>query len=252
MPTVAAMNITAVKSTALHRPDAIDLRSEGASGDRRFLFARLDGTRPSGISKAPLMPLRARWDAGDERLTIATPDGAVVEGDARPTGEPVEVALYDRTVAARTIDPVFDALVEAIDPTLALMRVDEPEYAGGVHRVSLISSASVADVGSRGGETGLDPRRFRMLLEVDGIDPYEEDTWQGRRIAVGEAVVRLGARIPRCVMTTLDPDSGSKDFDTLDVLAGHRRDGNDLLLGVYGDVEEPGAVAVGDDVTVVA
>ena len=42
-----------------------------------------------------------------------------------------------------------------------------------------------------------------------------------------------------------------KDFDTLKVLAQHRKVGTELLLGVYGDVEEPGRIAVGDVVELV-
>ena len=51
-----------------------------------------------------------------------------------------------------------------------------------------------------------DPRRFRMTMELDGCEPLEEDTWAGRRIEVGEAIVRMGDPVPRCVVTTLDPD----------------------------------------------
>ena len=127
-----------------------------------------------------------------------------------------------------------------MDETLQLVRVDEPEYAGGMHRVSLLSRASIADLAARGGADSLDPRRFRMLVEVDGCDPYEEDGWSGRRVRLGEAIVRVGDRMPRCVFTTLDPDTGAKDFPTLDVLAEHRKVGTDLLLGVYADVERPG------------
>jgi uncharacterized protein YcbX len=249
MPTVASFNLTPVKSTALQQPRTIDLTVAGAAGDRRFLFARADGTRLSGISKAPLMPIVSSWDRDEERLTLRLPDGVEVDGDARPVGPLVDVALYDRSVPARALDTVFEEPMRAIDPTLTLLRVDEPEYAGGVHRVSVISRASVAEIGARGGDPGLDPRRFRMLVEINGLDPYEEDGWQGREVRIGTAVIQLGDRMPRCVMTTLDPDTGRRDFDTLDVLAAHRKVGTNLLLGVYGDVVRPGIVGVGDEVS---
>ena len=96
----------------------------------------------------------------------------------------------------------------------------------------------------------LDPRRFRMLIELDGVEAWG-DGWQGRRLRIGEAVIRLGERITRCVMTALSPDTGEKDFDTLRVMAQHRKVGTELLLGVYGDVEEPGRIWVGDVVELV-
>jgi uncharacterized protein YcbX len=101
-------------------------------------------------------------------------------------------------------------------------------------------------VGSRGGDVLLDPRRFRMLIELDGVEAYGEDAWRGRRLRLGDAVIHLGPRIHRCVMTNLAPDTGENDFDTLTVLAQHRKVGTELLLGVYGDVERPGRIEVGD------
>ena len=248
LATVARFNVTPVKSTALYHPDAIDLQREGAVGDRRFLFARPDGTRLRGVSKAPLMPIVSTWSVVDERLAMRFPDGSSVEGSALPVGERVDVKLFDRTVPARAIDPVFtEALGRVVDDeTLSVFRVEEPEFAGGGHRASIISFASVADVGSQGGDDRLDPRRFRMLIELDGIGAYAEDGWQGRRLRLGDAVIRIGQRVHRCVMTNLAPDSGENDFDTLTLLARHRKVGKELLLGVYGDVEMPGRIEIGD------
>jgi uncharacterized protein YcbX len=246
--TVARFNVTPVKSTALHHPESIDLRREGAVGDRRFLFARADGTRLRGISKAPLMPIVSTWSVAEERLTMRFPDGSSSEGSALPVGERIDIKLFDRMVPARAIDPVFTDAVRRVvdDGTLSVFRVEEPEFAGGGHRASIISLASVADVGSRGGDVGLDPRRFRMLIELDGVEAYEEDSWRDRRLRIGGAVLRLGRRVHRCVMTNLAPDTGENDFDTLTVLAQHRKVDTELLLGVYGDVERPGRIEVGD------
>ncbi len=249
MPVVAGFNITPVKSTALQQPDEIDLRAEGTIGDRRFVCARNTGERVSGISKASLMPIRSRWDTGNDQLELALGD-ARVEASASGYGARIEVHLFDRAVPARHVDDAFDAFVREVagDDTLSLWRVDEPEYGGGAHRVSVVSRASVADVGALAGDSGLDPRRFRMLIEVDECGPFEEDSWQGRLVRFGEAIVRMGDPMPRCVMTTLDPDSGVQNAPVLKALAQYRKVGTDLLLGVYGDVERPGVVRIGDQV----
>jgi len=250
MPVVERFNLTPVKSTALIQPDAIDLRPEGAVGDRRFLFVRENGERLSGVSKAPMMRIRSAYEVVEERLTMEFPDGTSVTGASASHGEPRLVKLYDREVLARRVDPRFtDAIREATgDATLELLRVDEPEYAGGIDRVSIASRASVDDLGERGGVVGLDGRRFRMLIEITDAEPFEEDTWSGKRIRVGDAIVRVGEQMPRCVVTTLDPDTGKKDFPTLDILAGYRKVGTQLMFGVYGDVEVAGDVRVGDAV----
>ena len=111
-----------------------------------------------------------------------------------------------------------------------------------------MSTASVRDLGRRGrlDGDGPDPRRFRMTVELDGCEPYEEDSWVGRRVRLGEAVIRVGDGIPRCVLTTMHPDTGEKDFPTLEVLASYRRREGELPFGVYADVERPGRIRVGD------
>jgi hypothetical protein len=90
-----------------------------------------------------------------------------------------------------------------------------------------------------------------LLVELDGVETYAEDGWRGRRLRLGGAVLRLGERIHRCVMTNLAPDTGVNDFDTLAVLAEHRKVGAELLLGIYGDVERPGRIEVGDEVELI-
>ena len=158
------------------------------------------------------------------------------------------VGLYDRSVPARPVDPAFADPVRAIDETLTLLRVDEPEYAGGTHRASLIGRSSVGTIGAASDAPELDPRRFRMLLEIDDLEAFAEDAWQGTRVRVGEAIVRVAKQVRRCVMTTLDPDSGVQDFPTLQALGRARAGADGVYLGVYGDVERPGVVRIGDAV----
>jgi uncharacterized protein YcbX len=108
----------------------------------------------------------------------------------------------------------------------------------------------VDELSRQGGASGrVDPGRFRMILELEGCSPHEEDGWAGHKLAVGDAVVlRVGEPVPRCVVTTQDPRTGLRDFPTLSVLKRYRgvSDG-DLLFGVYGDVDVAGLVRVGDE-----
>jgi uncharacterized protein YcbX len=90
-----------------------------------------------------------------------------------------------------------------------------------------------------------------MTLDVEGCAaPHEEDTWDGRRVRVGEAVVEVHGPVPRCVNTTRDPATGRRDLDTLRIIKEYRglRDGDCLDFGVYAEVVEPGSARVGDPV----
>lgn len=250
MATVGRFNVTPVKSMALRHPPEIELGHDGVSGAHRFLVLEADGSRPSTEGKARLLGIRADYDHALERLRLTFPDGDRVQGSADPSGDPITVALFDRKVQARPLDgPFAGALSDHCGRDLRLVRVVEPEYAGGEHRVTLLSRASVEDLGRRGGaEPPPDPRRFRMLVELDDCEPYEEDGWSGRRLRLGEAIVRVGEGVPRCVLTTMHPDTGQPDFPTLKVLATYRRRDGELPLGIYADVERPGRIRVGDPV----
>jgi uncharacterized protein YcbX len=252
MPAVARFNLTPVKSTSLHHPEAVFLGQRGVEVDRRFLFVDAEGRRLSDVAKAPLLGIRARYDPASEHLSLRFPDGTWCEGDAGEVGQAVSIPLFDRDVAARLVlGPFAEAASAYTGRELRLARVEPQESAGGSHRVSIVSSASIQDLARRGGTESLDGRRFRMLVEVDGSAPHEEDGWSDQRLRLGEAVVRVGASIPRCVVTTLHPDSGEQDFPTLRVLAGHRKREGGLMFGVYGDVERAGLVRVGDPVEAV-
>ena len=251
MPTVARFNITPVKSTSLQHPDTIELGPNGVAADRRFLFIGAEGKRISGGSKAALLGIRSSFDPDGDRLTLELPDGTRAEGGAMPAGDGMRVALFDREVDVRPVPGPFDAAVSRfLDRDVMLVRVERPERGGGVRPVSIVSTASVEELGRRAGRKTPDPRRFRMLVELDGCTPHGEDEWTGLRLRMGDAIIRVRDGVPRCVLTTLHPDTGEPDFPTLDVLATYRRREGELLFGVYADVEEPGLVRVGDAVEI--
>ncbi|HEV2951133.1 MAG TPA: MOSC domain-containing protein, partial [Actinomycetota bacterium] len=133
--------------------------------------------------------------------------------------------------------------------SVRLARVTRDGDGQDVHPLTLVSSESIRDLGRRSDRTDLDARRFRINLEIEGCEPYEEDSWDGELVRVGEATIRIRGQIPRCVVTTLAPDTGEKDFGTLTQLARYRhriggRGG--LPFGVYAEVVRGGRVRVGD------
>ena len=122
----------------------------------------------------------------------------------------------------------------------------------------MVSRASLEELGRQGRQDGaVDGRRFRMLFELDGCASHQEDTWIKRHVRIGEALVRLRGDVGRCAITTQNPDTGAPDFDSLRTLAAYRPEtANEagkkhIPFGVYGEVVEPGKVALGDSVQVV-
>ena len=147
--------------------------------------------------------------------------------------------------------PFADAVSAYVGAAVRLVRARQDGDAQDVQPLTIVSSASVRDLGARGDRSDLDGRRFRINLEVDGVEPYEEDTWDGRDVRIGEVTIRVGGQIPRCVVTTLAPDSGEKDFRTLNQIARYRpRIGpkGGLPFGMYARAVTTGRVRVGDPV----
>jgi hypothetical protein len=115
-----------------------------------------------------------------------------------------------------------------------------------------VSDGSLRELAKHAGVDSVDGRRFRMLINLEGADPHEEDAWIGKRIALGDAVLRVRKPDARCAITTQDPDTGMRDLDTLRAIISYRglREGKHADFGVLADVVTPGRIRVDDEVTV--
>lgn len=94
----------------------------------------------------------------------------------------------------------------------------------------LIGEASLQALSDEVGRP-LEMLRFRPNLVVSGSPAYAEEGWQ--RIAIGELTFRLVKPCGRCVMTTLDPQTGerSADNEPLATLKRLRQHNGEALFG---------------------
>ncbi|HEX6843774.1 MAG TPA: MOSC domain-containing protein [Actinomycetota bacterium] len=253
MPSLDRISVTPVKGTALQHPERVRLAADGIAGNRRFHLIDESGALVSGDTLGDLVRVRTAYEAETGRLRCVFPDGATAEGPADASGNPVVTDFYGRPAPGTVLEgPFAEAFSAFARRPLRLVRLDREGDGPDVHRLSLVSFASVADLGHRGGDDRLDGRRFRMNLELGGCEPYEEDEWDGRRVRIGDAVVRLRGQVPRCRFTTLSPATGEKDFETLKLIASYRPllepPDRGIPFGMYAEVENPADVAVGDPV----
>jgi uncharacterized protein YcbX len=226
----------------------------GLPENRRFYLIDDRGRMVNGKLVGLLTAVVADYDAAGDRLTMTFPDGAIVDGTVG-LGTAVETRFFSRRPSARlVIGPWSDALSEFAGRPLRLVKPDPA--VGGVDRgragaVSLISTASVAHLEGLTDGREVDPRRFRMLLEVTGPAAHEEDLWVGRSVRIGAALVAVRGHVGRCLVTTQSPDTGVVDLPTLELLSYRRGlpTSEPLAFGVYGEVLEPGLVRLGDGVT---
>jgi hypothetical protein len=253
MPTIARINATPVKGTALAQLERAELTSLGIPGNRRFHLVDASGNLFSGAEHGPLVQVRAAYDAGEEALSLAFPDGTVAVGPADGLGGSITTDFYGRPVPGHLVPgPFAQAFSDYVGRDLRLVRTDREGDGPDVKRLTLVSLGSVRHLAEKAAYEGdLDSRRFRINLEVERCEPHEEDTWEGRLVRVGDATLRIHGKIPRCVVTTQDPRTGIRDFNTLKQIARYRPliDGRKgIPFGMYAEVETPGSVSVGDPV----
>jgi uncharacterized protein YcbX len=250
---VVRISVAPVKSLGLVHPDEIEIGRHGVVGNRRFWLVDEDGRLFNNKRFGPMVQIRPEWDEESRTLALTFPGGERVEGVVE-LGEPVAADLWGHPhPSRRVVGPWEDAISRFAGRSVTLLWAEshgtDRGYRGG--EISLVSRASLERLREEAGaDSPVDGRRFRMLLEIDGVPAHEEDEWLGTQVQVGEAVFVLNGDVGRCVVTSQDPDSGVTDLDTLGVLAGYRREGRNesLPFGVYGAVAVPGRVRVGDPV----
>jgi uncharacterized protein len=203
-----------------------------------------------------LLTVRAAVENG--RLALRFADGTTVDGDAQQLGEHLETNFFGRPVIGRLVDgPWNEPLSHLAGRPVRVARTEREGDGvdrGRIAGASLVSTGSLEALGVAAGATRpVDGRRFRMTIGVDGIEPHAEDAWIGARVRLGGAVVAVREHVGRCAVTTLDPDTGIRDLDTLGTIAAYRADvptREPLPFGVWCEVVDPGPVAVGDSVEV--
>jgi uncharacterized protein len=249
---VTRISIAPVKAMGLVHPNEVVVGAIGVVGNRRFWLRDENGNLFNAKKEGRLLQIRPEWDESSRRLALTFPDGNRVEGIVQ-LGETVDATVYGELRPSRRVSGAAwaEAISEFLGKSIELLWADD----NGVDRltsegtVSLISTGSLEGLRKEMAVDGpVDGRRFRMLFEIEGVEPYEEDSWIGRHVQLGDAEVVITGDIGRCVVTSRDPDTGLSDLPTLQALATFRREGHDehLPLGVKGTVYTPGRVRVGD------
>jgi len=247
---VTQLSIAPVKGMRLASVEELALDATGARGDRAFCVVGPENELLLTTRNPRLLQVVPRWDGGV--LTLAFPDGTEVS-EAPPLGARATTANYSgRPIPGRLVD---GALSEAVSDHLGraarLLARDEGERLADDAPVTLMSHATLAALAPALDGVVPDPRRFRMTIAIDGVAAWQEHGWPGREIAAGDALLRGLDPVPRCVVTTRDPDDGRTDVPVLAALA-ELRGKRDVTFGLWCEVVAPGAVRVGDAVSVSA
>ncbi|MFF9017182.1 MOSC domain-containing protein [Streptomyces sp. NPDC014870] len=118
----------------------------------------------------------------------------------------------------------------------------EAVYYTGRERFDVLNLTVITD--GAADALGHDPRRLRSNLVIGGVPGLAERDWPGRTLRMGDAVIGVLKLRSRCVMTTVDPDTGERDHTVLRDI--HRLYDGTFALDCW--VASPGTVTQGDEV----
>src|SRR5438105_14605342 len=229
----------------------------GIYGDRLFAFR--SSASPKGF---PYLTAREQRRLLQYRPRFRYPDKAarpINLTEAESMGaNPLSADFSELMVDVQT--PAGDALAIDDPALIDMLRADIDEK----HQLTLMRSEramtdcrpvsifSLQSAQQLAQETGtpMDKRRFRANVYVDlaSAEGFAENEFVGRSLRIGpKVVVTILERDPRCMMITIDPDTGEKTPAILKKVA----QSHDGMAGVYGAVMIEGMLHTGNSVELV-
>ncbi|PVY78015.1 hypothetical protein C8D92_10249 [Tamilnaduibacter salinus] len=250
-----------VKSLSGNPVDTLTLDDFGPAGDRRWMMVDEAGQFITQRSEPRLALVRASL-AGERGDAVCLmwpdqPDGLVVHAGPKRKS----VTVWHDTVegrvgdgdASRALSEWLGRSVELVWMPAETRRGVQRDAGASAHRVGfadgypflITHEASLAALCDRLGED-LTMRRFRPNIVVRGGGAFEEDDW--RRLETGAICFHLVKHCSRCVMTTVDPETGimNEARQPLRELGRFRRTDAGILFGMNAVHDGPGRLTIGD------
>lgn len=233
---VASLHLHPLKSCAQLDVDTIDVTPRGPAGDRRWLVVDGDDRFVTARQHAAMVGIRAvpagdglRLDApGLPTLHVPAPDGRVRRRvtiwrdtvDAADAGDAAAAWLSRWLGMDARLVHMDAAAHRAVDPAFGAPG-DEVAFADA-YPLLVISQAALDALNARLPKP-VPMARFRPNLVVGGSAPHAEDGWH--RVRIGDVEFEAVKPCTRCVFTTIDPATMTRDPDgePLRTLATYRR-----------------------------
>lgn len=263
-PTLSQLFVFPIKSCAPLRPDHAVVESRGLRGDRRWMIVDDAGTFITARKHPRLVLVRAT--PLDDALSLEAPGMPRLRLAPTANQEPTSVSIWKDQVTAQKAPAEVDAWISryvGIPAHFVFMaddcvrRVDH-EFAKSGDQVSfadsfpilLISQAALDELNARL-DKPVSMLRFRPSLVVANSLPHAEDGW--RSIRIGTIRFDVVKPCARCVLTTVDPQSGVPDpaGEPLRTLVSYRRFDKGVMFGQNLIARGTGVIRVGDDVSVI-
>lgn len=192
------------------------------------------------------------------------PDQKISIPLTEPISQNITVSIWDDVVEAihnEEYDLWFSNYLEkpcklVFLPETSKRPVDQ-RYAQHAEQVSfadafpylLISQASLDDLNSKLPQA-VPMNRFRPNLVIKDTSAFEEDTWS--EIMIGEVHFKVAKPCARCILTTVNQETGAKETEPLKTLAQYRSVNNKILFGQNLIALNEGKISVNDPIKIIS
>jgi uncharacterized protein YcbX len=237
---ISAIATYPVKGCHRVEHDAADVEPWGLAGDRRWMMVDADGVGITQREEARLTQLVARDEP--DGVVLAAPGMADLRVPFPHDGPPLAVRVFrsKQPVPARVAETAWSSEFLGRDATLVWQEDPRGRTAEGLSLADgnplLLSNTASLDALNdwlaEDGESPVPMTRFRPNLVVDGAPAWAEDGWIGGRVLVGDIPFLVASACSRCVVTTVDQETGEVGRQPLRALGRHRRYDDGLLFGI--------------------
>ena len=228
-----------IKSLGGIRLKKAKVLEKGLEFDRRWMLVDRDGKFMTQRIHPKMALLKVSLGHGEiSVVNHARPERPSIRffADQVPSGKHLYATIWDDAVTVTEVDSDLSAWFSKeleMDCRLVVFpesntRPVDARYKVNDENVSLadaypflvIGQSSLDDLNTRLKEP-VPMNRFRPNFVVTGSDPYEEDRW--RKIRIGQNRFIAVKPCSRCVLTTVNQDTGEKGIEPLATLSSYRK-----------------------------
>lgn len=235
-----------IKSLAGINVSESEVSTIGLNNDRQMMLVDKNGTFVTQRKHPSLALIKVEQNSDGYLISKPESKSLLINSSVFTQTEKQVVVWGDQCqafVAQKNVNSWFSEYlnfeVELVNYNHKKPRATDPNYSRADDVVSfadgfpllVISQASLDDLNQRLDEP-VEMRNFRPNIVIEGVEAYAEDDWNS--ITIGDVEFAAVKKCSRCVLTTVDPDTGIKNSkgEPLKTLSKYRRGEGGVIFGM--------------------
>ena len=227
---VAALFRYPVKGFTREECESLEILPGGRAAGDRVLGLRFNGsTTPDDswgtklefvalVNTPGLTSLQLKFNHETLRLRITLADEILLDDVLDGAGRRRFASTIEQYILAREENPASSQMdrfpLRVVgDGSTPRYQDREPGYTTLHGRRSLATLATAVAEAPE-----LTEKRFRSNIAVEGLDPWEEQSWIGRNLSIGDIEFKAVAPVTRCLATHAHPMTGKRDLPIMKML----------------------------------